>query len=85
MLNGTPIKYRKYEKEKKVISKNIRFEKDVAEKINWVISFFNKESKVIKLTNDSFLNIAVSEYIKHLEDSEDVIKELKHKAIDFEE
>ena len=85
MLNGTPIKYKQYEKEKKVIRKNIKFDKAVAENINYWISVFNRESRVIKLNNDSFINIAVSEYMKSLEDLENVITELKHKAIDFED
>lgn len=85
MLNGTPIKYKQYGKEKKLIRKNIKFDKDVAERINYWIGFFNGESRVIKLNNDSFINIAVSEYMKSLEDIENVITELKHKAIDFED
>ena len=85
MMNGTPIKYRKYGKEKTAINKNIRFDKDVAERINYWICVFNRESRVIKLTNDSFINIAVSEYMKRLEDTENVITEIKHKAIDFED
>ncbi len=86
MLDEVPSKYKFNKKnENNVISKNVKFDKEVGLKINNVIRVFNHNSKAIKLNNDLFLNIAVSEYIKYLESIENCLTELKHKALEFED
>ena len=79
MLNGTPIKYKTYNEEKEVISKNIKFDKDLAENINKTIAIFNSNEKALKLNNDLLINIAVREYLENTnvpEIKEKILKEL---------
>ena len=79
MLNGTPIKYKTYNEEKEVISKNIKFDKDLAENINKTIAIFNSNEKALKLNNDLLINIAVREYLENTNVSkikEKILKEL---------
>lgn len=76
MLDGVPIKYKMYNEEKEVISKNIRFDKELAEEINKTIAVFNNKEKVVKLNNDVLINIAVSSYLKNLD-----FNELKAEAL----
>ena len=83
MLNGTPIKYKTYNKEKEVISKNIKFEKDLAENINRVISIFNSNEKALKLNNDLLINIAVDEFLNGFDSEDDLFMELKNKALEL--
>jgi len=85
MLEGIPAKYKIDNNKRTVISKNVKFDKEVGLQINQVIKIFNDNSKAIKLNNDLFLNIAVSEYIKYLESIENCLSELKHKALEFED
>lgn len=63
MINGTPIKYRTYKEEKTVISKNIKFDKPVAENINRTIAMINLNEKMIKANNDNIVNLAVREFL----------------------
>ena len=83
MLNGTPIKYKTYNEEKEVISKNIKFEKDLAENINRVISIFNSNEKALKLNNDLLINIAVDEFLNGFDSEDDLFMELKNKALEL--
>ena len=85
MLGGIPAKYKIDNNKRTVISKNVKFNKDVGLQINQVIKIFNDNSKAVKLNNDLFLNSAVSEYIKYLESIENCLSELKHKALEFED
>ena len=83
MLNGTPIKNKTYNEEKEVISKNIKFEKDLAENINRVISIFNSNEKALKLNNDLLINIAVDEFLNGFDSEDDLFMELKNKALEL--
>lgn len=85
MVDSIPAKYKIDNNKRTVISKNVKFNKDVGLQINQVIKIFNDNSKAVKLNNDLFLNIAVSEYIKYLESIENCLSELKHKALEFED
>ena len=73
MLGGIPAKYKIDNNKRTVISKNVKFNKDVGLQINQVIKIFNDNSKAVKLNNDLFLNI------------ENCLSELKHKALEFED
>ena len=66
MFDDIPAKYKfsKYDSEKKIITKNIRFEKHVAEEINCIINFFNTTEKV-KINNDFLINLMVKEFMKN--------------------
>lgn len=66
MLDDTPLKYKESSKEE-FISKNIKFDKDLGEKINRTISNFNKNEKVIKINNDVLINIAVRSYLENVD------------------
>lgn len=83
MLNGVPVKYRQYGKDKTVIVKNIKFDKELAENINRIIKIFNDSEKVLKLNNDLLINIAVDGFLNGFDDENDLFIELKTRALEL--
>jgi len=83
MLNGVPVKYCQYGKDKTVIVKNIKFDKELAENINRIIKIFNDSEKVLKLNNDLLINIAVDGFLNGFDDDDDLLSELKNRALEL--
>lgn len=85
MLKNKPIKYfNGMENESEHITKNIRFEKKIAIKINSLIRKFNQDNKVLKMNNDIFLNVIVQEYFERFEDDKAIMDDLKKRALEIE-
>ena len=80
VLNDVPIKYKVYDKEKTVIRKNIKFDKDIAEKINYAISLFNQENKIMKINNDVIINVGMKEFLSNVN-----MDKLKDLVVNYDE
>lgn len=76
MINDLPVKYKKYNKNKEFVAKNIRFDKVTAEKINKTIAIFNSTEKVLKINNEVLINLAVREFLDDLD-----MQDLKEKVL----
>ena len=73
-----------YSKDRKIIKRQIKFKKAIAEDTNLIMAVFNKESEIIKLNQSILTNIAISCFIRQLEklSEDEAIEYLKRKALE---
>lgn len=84
IINDTPIKYRSDKGSGVYITKNTRFDKDLADKINHAIRTFKLHNAVIQMNNDLILNLIVYDFFMKYTSDVEVMEVLKELAMEYD-